>query len=100
MSTVRLEPGPAMMWNTVYGMHPATGPTRIDPAGARRIATAWLAAHLPGRLVGEPDAYPGYDTMETTTRDGTVNGMLSVNTGTGQVWWHSWHGRFLAREDA
>jgi hypothetical protein len=37
--------------------------------------------------------------METTTAQGTVNGMLSVNASTGQVWYHSWHGRFIARED-
>jgi hypothetical protein len=37
--------------------------------------------------------------METTANTGLVNGMVSVNASTGQVWWHSWHGRFIAQED-
>jgi len=33
-------------------------------------------------------------------RDGTITGMLSVNATSGQVWLHTWHGTFLAHEDA
>jgi hypothetical protein len=95
------EPGPAMMWNTRYGMHRAvTGDATVSATRARQIATTWLAANLPGRMAQPPDSYPGYYTMETTTGSGTVNGMLSVNATTGQVWYHSWHGRFIAMEDA
>ena len=97
---VSTEPGPAMMWNTRYGVHHAVaGATTVDAAKAQQLASAWLAADLPGRVAAPPDSYPGYYTMETTTADGTVNGMLSVNASTGQVWYHSWHGRFVARED-
>jgi hypothetical protein len=109
--TVFTEPGPAMMWNTRYGMHPGINgmhgpfggsgaPPAIDAQRARQIATAWLNANLPGRIAQPPDSYPGYYTTETTTRDGTINGMLSVNASTGQVWYHAWHGRFIAKEDA
>ena len=97
---VATEPGPAMMWNTRYGAHHAIdGATRVDAAKAQQLASAWLAANLPGRVAAPPDSYPGYYTVETTTTGGTVNGMLSVNASTGQVWYHSWHGRFIARDD-
>jgi hypothetical protein len=97
---VSTEPGPAMMWNTRYGMH-RTGstPTTVSAERAQQNATDWLARNLPGRQAQPPDAYPGYYTLETTTSGGTVNGMLSVNAATGQVWYHSWHGRYIARED-
>ena len=44
------------------------------------------------------DAYPGYYTVDVTT-SGVVDGMLSVNATTGQVWYHTWHGRFIALQD-
>lgn len=99
---VSTEPGPAMMWNTRYGLHRTgtTAPTAVTPDRAQQNATDWLARNLPGRLAQPPEAYPGYYTLETTTGGGTVNGMLSVNASTGQVWYHSWHGRYIAREDA
>jgi hypothetical protein len=98
--TVSTEPGPAMMWNTRYGMHRAGADTAasLSAGQARSIAEAWLAANRPGRHADAIDAYPGYFTVEFT-RGGTVDGMLSVNATTGQVWYHSWHGRFIARED-
>jgi len=100
---VSTEPGPAMMWNTRYGMRGPAGASAVATVSAgqaRQIATAWLAANLPGRLAQPPDSYPGYYTMETTTAGGIVNGMLSVNATTGQVWYHSWHGRFIAKDDS
>jgi hypothetical protein len=98
------EPGPAMMWNTRFGMHgsfnvPNAGPA-ISAQHAQQVATRWLDVNLPGRVAEPPDSYPGYYTLETTAVDGTINGMLSINSTTGQVWYHSWHGRFLAKEDA
>jgi hypothetical protein len=100
---VSTEPGPAMMWNTRYGMRGlagASGAAAVSATQAQQLATAWMATNLPGRLAQPPDAYPGYYTLETTTGGGTVNGMLSVNAGTGQVWYHSWHGRFIAKDDS
>jgi hypothetical protein len=98
------EPGPAMMWNTRYGMHGLVGGpnpgSAISAQRAEQIATQWLDANLPGRVAQPPDSYPGYFTLETSTAGGTINGMLSVNSATGQVWYHSWHDRFIAKEDA
>jgi hypothetical protein len=28
--------------------------------------------------------------------NGKINGMLSVNAASGQVWYHSWHGTYIA----
>jgi hypothetical protein len=97
--TVFTEPGPAMMWNTRYGMH-STGSASVSPQRAQRIATEWLDTNLPGRTAQPPDSYPGYYTLETTGADGSINGMLSVNAATGQVWYHSWHGQFIAKDDS
>jgi hypothetical protein len=100
--TVFTEPGPAMMWNTRYGMHGRVGAVNpsISALQAQQVAAEWLNANLPGRTAQPPDAYPGYYTIETSTSDGTISGMLSVNATTGQVWYHSWHGRFIAKDDA
>jgi hypothetical protein len=96
---VSTEPGPAMMWNTRYGIHSAADiASRVSAEQARGLAETWLAANRPGRNAEPTDSYPGYYTLEFT-RDGTVDGMLSIDAATGQVWYHSWHGRFLARED-
>lgn len=98
---VSTEPGPAMMWNTRYGMA-STGRTPATPAvsaeRAGQLAGRWLAANRPGRSVGAADSYPGYYTLETTI-GGRIDGMLSVNSTTAAVWPHTWHGRFLAKED-
>ncbi|MET7780296.1 hypothetical protein ABZT28_31900 [Streptomyces sp. NPDC005388] len=96
--TVRLEFGPAMMWNTAYGMMPVgarPGTETIGPDRTVRIADRWLSEHRPGLHAAEPDRFPGYYTLHTLLRDDHVVGMLSVNAGTGQVWYHNWHGRFL-----
>ena len=105
------EPGPAMMWNTRYGMMRGTagmmrggGAARsgqdatVTADESRSIAQQWLDANRSGQSAQAPDAYPGYYTMETTA-SGKITGMLSVNASTGAVWYHSWHGRFIARED-
>lgn len=97
---VQIEYGPARMWNTRYGMM-ATGATqdaRVTAAEAERIAQQWLAAR--GDLTaGEAETFPGYYTLHTL-RDGQVDGMLSVNAITGDVWFHSWHGEFMDMSEA
>ena len=40
-------------------------------------------------------AFPGYFTLDTTY-GGKEAGMISVNAATGAVWYHGWHGGFLA----
>ncbi|WP_326751243.1 hypothetical protein OIE73_03745 [Streptomyces hirsutus] len=95
--TVQLEFGPAMMWNTSYGMTPArkqTAAAAIGPDQAVRMADQWLKEHRTGLHAAEPDRFPGYYTLHTLRGDRIV-GMLSVNATSGDVWYHTWHGRFL-----
>jgi hypothetical protein len=97
---VSTEPGPAMMWNTRFGMHARGGDAAaVDATKARTIATSWLAANQAGTTIGSIDAYPGYFTLDLQ-RGGTVSGMMSVNSSTGAVWYHTWHGAFIAKEDS
>ena len=63
------------------------------------MATDWLRTHRPGESVASVDAYPGYYTIDTTV-NGKPAGMLSVNATTGAVWYHTWHGGFVAEEDS
>jgi hypothetical protein len=97
---VQLEYGPAMMWNTGYGMHrgAAARPARISPAEAQAAAQRWLDDQRPGLNAAEPEEFPGYVTLHTL-RDGKITGMMSVNTATGAVWYHTWHGQFLAMSE-
>ncbi|MBI3688237.1 MAG: hypothetical protein HY241_13040 [Actinobacteria bacterium] len=92
-----IEYGPAMMWNTRYGMHAAAfaGSGQVSAADATRLARQWLDRQRPGMTAGEPEAFPGYYTMHTL-QDGKIVGMMSVNAGTGAIWYHTWHGRFVA----
>ena len=128
------EYGPAMMWNTRYGMMrgggsaagmgeamngwmmgrggmmgggtpadptwtpgAATGAAQIAAPQARRIAQRWLDANRPGVQAATPEAFPGYYTLHVE-RGGKTEGMLSVNAYTGAVWYHWWHGRFVAMD--
>lgn len=99
--TVGLEWGPAMMWNTAYGMHPAAvrAACTVDQDQARRIADQWLRDNRSGEHAGEAEVFPGYYTLHTLRGDQIV-GMLSVRCTTGVVWYHDWHGRFLQMREA
>jgi hypothetical protein len=104
------EPGPNMMWNTKYGMMGGSGmmgrmmgefqnnldnDMALSPGQARMLAQAVLDRTLPGTSVDEEvDTFYGYYTIHYL-HNGEVNGMLSVNGYTGQVWIHSWHGIFI-----
>ncbi len=87
------EFGPAMMWTT------GTSPYAVSQDRANGLATAWLQANAPGQTVGSTDLFPGHYTMDTVAGGITV-GMLSVNATTGDVWYHTWHGTYIAKEDA
>jgi hypothetical protein len=102
------EPGPNMMWNTRYGMHRGGMMGMMGWRGgwdddgaimtvsadqAQAIAQQWLDKNLPGRQVGEADAFYGYYTLHFS-RDGRIEGMLSVHGESGRVWYHNWHGEF------
>lgn len=109
---IRPEPGPNMMWNTKYGMMGGMGrggmmgrwrssPTTNMPVTAEqaeRIATEFLNGYLPGALMDEPDVFYGYYTFHVL-KNGKIYGMLSVNGYAGQVWYHNWHGAFIAAKE-
>ena len=90
---VRLEFGPAMMWNTRYGtMSRSDAPATLSAQQAVQVAQEW-ADDREGLTVDDAEAFPGYYTLHTLERD-QLEGMLSVNAATGDVWYHSWHGEF------
>jgi hypothetical protein len=95
------EPGPNMMWNARYGMH-GRGMRRsnsetnaVSPEEAVAIAQDWLDKDGRGATAEDhADAFYGYYTIHTL-RDGEIDGMLSVQGTTGEVWYHTWHGSFV-----
>jgi hypothetical protein len=91
------EPGPNIMWNAKYGMMggTSTGEMTLSPAEAQDVAQRWLDSNLPGRTAGEADEFYGYYTLHFL-RNGEIDGMLSVDGSSGDVWYHSWHGGFIA----
>ena len=93
---VSIEYGPAMTWNTRYGMHVTTadGPARVSADQARQLAQRSLDDQHPGLTASRPELFPGYYTMKTTQADRII-GMMSVNAFTGAVWYHNWHGAFV-----
>lgn len=93
---VGIEYGPAMMWNTEFGMHARGGDglARVSPAEAEGLAQEWLDATRPGLTAEQAEAFPGYYTVHTL-RGGQIEGMLSVHATTGAVWYHAWHGDFV-----
>jgi hypothetical protein len=124
--TVYPEPGPNMMWNAKYGMMAGRGyrgmmgpggrgmmgpnsagqvrpgafaeQMTVSPEQAREIADAYVRRVSPGTQAGEAEPFYGYYTLHTE-KDGEVTGMLSVNGYSGEVWYHSWHGPFIAMEE-
>ena len=102
------EHGPNMMWNTKYGMmthmggmmgyQPPTGPMTVSTDEAKSIAQRWLDRNLPGTTTEAPDVFYGYYTVHTR-KDGKISGMLSVNGYGGAVWYHAWHGAFIAGKE-
>jgi hypothetical protein len=70
----------------------------VNPEQARKIADAYLSRVSPGTTAEEPTRFYGYYTIDTE-KDGRTSGMLSVNGYSGEVWYHSWHGPFVAKEE-
>ncbi len=97
---VQIEYGPAMMWNTTYGMHRTewAGAAQVSADEATAIAQRWLDRERAGLTAHEPETYPGYYTLHTL-RNGKISGMMSVNAYTGAVWYHTWHGRYIAMSE-
>ena len=110
------EYGPNMMWNTKYGLMAQaaagrmgggmmgggsrnTTPTTDMPVTAQQAvqsAQQYLDAQALGLTAeSQPDIFYGYYTLHSL-KGGQIIGMLSVNGYTGQVWYHTWHGPFVA----
>lgn len=89
------EMGPNMMWNSKYG-HMSFGAAQASISGEQALAyaQAYLDRVLPGTRADEADAFYGYYTIHVL-KDGKIYGMLSVNSDTGAVWYHNWHGSFV-----
>lgn len=88
------EPGPNMMWN----MHDARGRLQAGNAGynqseAKKLAEDFLVDYLPGAQILESEAMPSYYTFDFGRN--SIEGMLSVNAYSGQIWVHTWHGPYL-----
>ncbi|MGQ9555363.1 MAG: hypothetical protein ACUVWR_14780, partial [Anaerolineae bacterium] len=106
------EMGPNMMWNQKYGMMsgghgmmgwglrgrrlPASVEMTISPKQALIIAQNYLDRAYDGRLhvAEDAEAFYGYYTIDVEQDDMPV-GMLSVNGYNGQVFLHTWHGKFI-----
>ena len=99
---VTAEPGPNMMWNTKYGHRTWFGGSTaqtIDADRARKTATEWLAASG-DRTAWELEVSEMYGYFSIhLERDGKMEGMLAVNAWTGEVWYHTWHGAFVAARE-
>ncbi len=100
------EYGPNMMWNTKYGHHGdmgsgmmmggswSSGGTDLDEEEAVELAQVFLDENFSGAVADDPHPFYGYFTLHTV-RDGEIFGMLSVNSLTGAVWYHDWHGAYI-----
>jgi hypothetical protein len=99
------EMGPNMMWNIKYGMMRGgalsgifgtpTAEMTLTAAQAQTTAQQYLDTYLSGTTTGEVATFYGYYTIEVINGT-TPYGMLSVNGYSGQVWFHNWHGAFIA----
>lgn len=88
------EPGPNMMWNTRFGAGRVNAEDAdYDMTGAERLANDFLTGYLPGAQILESKAMPGYYTFDFGRQE--IEGMLSVNAHTGQIWVHTWHRSYL-----
>jgi hypothetical protein len=90
-----------MMWGgaaTPSGFDPES--LSVTPEEAIRIAEETLAQAFPDLTVDDhAEIFPGYYTLHTL-ENGEVEGMLSVNGYTGEVWVHTWHGQLLEVSDS
>ena len=87
--------GGGMMGGSAWAEPDVGAAATVSPEEAMQMANRWLGTRKPGLLADEADTFPGYYTLEARRGD-TVAGMLSVNASTGAVWYHWWHGPFVA----
>ena len=100
------EMGPNMMWNTKYspmgGMmggfwfNQPSGKMTVTVDQARAKAAQYLKTYLPNATIEDKgDTFYGYYHFDVL-QNGKTFGMLSLNGYTGAVWYHTWHGDFVA----
>ena len=99
------EMGPNMMWNTKYSpmawmmggwFNPSSGKMTVTMDQARADAAQYLKTYLPNAAVEDKgDTFYGYYNFDVL-QNGKTYGMLSVNGYTGAVWYHTWHGDYIA----
>lgn len=102
--TVYPEVGPSLAWNTKYGLvggmmgrNPSVSVSATMPitsAQAIQITRQYLKNQGLSLTVGTPSRFYGYYTV-TTLRGSEIDGLVSVNGNTGEVWYHAWHGPFV-----
>jgi hypothetical protein len=96
------ESGPNMMWNQKYG-HMRNQATDVQNslslAEAKDVAQKALGNNKPGaEIEGTGLEFYGYYTFDYQIGD-QIAGMLSVNGTNGNVWFHTWHGEFIAEKE-
>ncbi|MBI4283641.1 MAG: hypothetical protein HY663_04140 [Chloroflexi bacterium] len=92
------QPEPqTMMWNSKYGMMGSyqSAQMTVTPEQALKTAQDFLDVAYPGTKADEVVSYYGYYTIMTTLQ-GKHYGMLSINSYSGEVWYHTWHGLFIS----
>ena len=116
--TVFPEYGPERMWNTKYGMmgggrfaggcacgtgfnsNSSSSQTALTLDEAAKAASQYLTTNVQGaQLNTDGQPFYGYYTFDYQV-DGKIAGMLSVNSTSGQVWPHTWHGQFIEEWEA
>jgi hypothetical protein len=103
------EMGPNMMWNTKYSpmakmmgwlwFGAPSGKMTVSVEQARAGANEFLNKYLPNTTPeAATDTYYGYYNVDVL-QNGKTYGMLSVNSYTGAVWYHTWHGEFISAKE-
>ncbi|HSE42429.1 MAG TPA: hypothetical protein VLH08_16810 [Acidobacteriota bacterium] len=106
------EPGPNMVWNWKYcwntgmmgGQCGNSSAVKISPADAEKAANLFLKQRF-GRsrvltVLPQSKLFYGYYSFDVKDmKTGAKFGMLSIHSSTGQVWYHTWHGRFIGGKE-
>ena len=90
------------MMGSQYPQSPAIYQPDQMPVTAQQAlmaAQAYLDKVYPGvKASATADEFQGYYTIDVET-NGNISGMLSVNGYSGQVWYHTWHDKFIQMAD-
>ncbi len=88
--------------NAYMGYHPETSAQLDQPLTsqtAQARVQSWLDQNHAGSTAADATAFPGYFTFHTEV-NGEITGMLSIQSSTGAIWEHVWHGTFVAMDTA